>query len=437
MKNVATKSIAENSVQNPNSTFLDSSTIFNLPVFTYNRQSKTIAITLHVKNVSPDTITMAHEKSSIEIKFTSIGAGYFPISYAFYFGTPSECGTVEDVRTEAWDNNVIIQIDFDQLVMYDKYYAGLSRNDFKEFACPYSGKNVTSSKEDIIKENSVKKVNVAVENIALDELNIKITGKPLTTPVIHVSHAEKQRKQKTSTVKKNRSFSESHCDELLADIEEEEKTKHKKLTTTLAPPSCVHHPKMRSVSESSNEDQLAYEPILKGILKRRSSYNRSASECSTGDHPTGGYSCSVDLGIGSFSSIPEECNQKLSESARKTVTFDKNLCRKLLFKMNSTIVGQRKPKTNKRKKKKRTPTDRERRYSEGEASDYESKMADEAATKSKVCDCNQGIKTNDSSGQLRSSSKAYKIIDKQSKSPDTDKTAHLEFKNGLMFDIEI
>lgn len=36
--------------------------------------------------------------------------------------------------------------------------------------------------------------------------------------------------------------------------------------------------------------------------------------------------------------------------------------------MNSTIIGQRKPKENKRKKKKRT---QERRYSEGEASDYE------------------------------------------------------------------
>lgn len=38
--------------------------------------------------------------------------------------------------------------------------------------------------------------------------------------------------------------------------------------------------------------------------------------------------------------------------------------------MNSTIVGQRKPKNKKRKKKKNTG---ERRYSEGEASDYDPK----------------------------------------------------------------
>lgn len=39
--------------------------------------------------------------------------------------------------------------------------------------------------------------------------------------------------------------------------------------------------------------------------------------------------------------------------------------------MNSTIIGQRKPKENKRKKKKRN---QERRYSEGEASDYENNL---------------------------------------------------------------
>lgn len=39
--------------------------------------------------------------------------------------------------------------------------------------------------------------------------------------------------------------------------------------------------------------------------------------------------------------------------------------------MNSTIIGQRKPKENKRKKKNRN---QERRYSEGEASDYENNL---------------------------------------------------------------
>lgn len=108
--------------------------------------------------------------------------------------------------------------------------------------------------------------------------------------------------------------------------------------------------------------------------------------------------------------------------------------------MNSTIVGQRKPKTNRRKKKKHSTGDRERRYSEGEASDYETKPLEGP------CDCNKKkmIGAIDENGGHGPRSKTNgkgngRIVDKQqqAKEPDTDKTAHLEFKNGMMFDIEI
>lgn len=105
--------------------------------------------------------------------------------------------------------------------------------------------------------------------------------------------------------------------------------------------------------------------------------------------------------------------------------------------MNSTIVGQRKPKSNRRKKKKRSAGDRERRYSEGEASDYETKTLEEP------CDCNKkktmGI-SDENGPRSKTNGKANgRVVDKQQqgKGPDTDKTAHLEFKNGMMFDIEI
>lgn len=107
--------------------------------------------------------------------------------------------------------------------------------------------------------------------------------------------------------------------------------------------------------------------------------------------------------------------------------------------MNSTIVGQRKPKPNRRKKKKHSTDDRERRYSEGEASDYESKTDSCDDCKQKSTDNNS---TNSKNGpavtaQPKVNAKAGRVVDKQTKGPDIDKTGHLEFKNGLMFDIEI
>lgn len=76
--------------------------------------------------------------------------------------------------------------------------------------------------------------------------------------------------------------------------------------------------------------------------------------------------------------------------------------------MNSTIIGQRKPKENKRKKKKRS---QERRYSEGEASDYENQLQQTDA-------CNNHCV-------------------KSGAATDINKNQDVEHKNNLIFDIEI
>lgn len=73
--------------------------------------------------------------------------------------------------------------------------------------------------------------------------------------------------------------------------------------------------------------------------------------------------------------------------------------------MNSTIIGQRKPKENKRKKKKRN---QERRYSEGEASDYENNLQ---------------------TGSSRCQKPSAPVV--VNKNKDTDN------KSNLIFDIEI
>lgn len=77
--------------------------------------------------------------------------------------------------------------------------------------------------------------------------------------------------------------------------------------------------------------------------------------------------------------------------------------------MNSTIIGQRKPKENKRKKKKRN---QERRYSEGEASDYENNLQASGA-------CNNRCQ------------KPTASVDVNKNHKDT------EHKTNLIFDIEI
>lgn len=320
-------------------TFLDSSILYTLPTFTYNRMKKTIALTLNAKNVSSDSIEMAYEKSAIQLKFSSIGAGHFPIHHAFYFNIPSEPGTIQDARAEAWDNNVIIQLDFNPLKSFESYHAGLSKQDYKEFPCPFTEKCGRPTAKDIEAKTTLNEaISVDVKSIAAEEIQIEITSSsPVTVETannIAATVAASKGKNKKKSNKKNRSYSESHCEELLADIEEEHATKQATklaLGPSGAANDCIHL-KLRSISESSNDEQHSCEPILKGILKRRSSYNRSASECSTDEQASGKYSCSIDLGVGSFSSIPEERGSEMSESVRKTVTFDKNLCRKLLFK---------------------------------------------------------------------------------------------------------
>lgn len=86
----------------------------------------------------------------------------------------------------------------------------------------------------------------------------------------------------------------------------------------------------------------------------------------------------------------------------------------LSFRMNSTIIGQRKPKENKRKKKKRC---QERRYSEGEASDYENHL--QAQSCGDKCQKNNKNNCNNNPNSSKTNNK------------DAD------LKNNLIFDIEI
>lgn len=108
-------------------------------------------------------------------------------------------------------------------------------------------------------------------------------------------------------------------------------------------------------------------------------------------------------------------------------------------------MGQRKPQANKRKKKKRTT---ERRYSEGEASDYDTKPT-EAVTKAAprndqvVQKRDSGVDLSDDTCSKPSLSSSITNNTKtanrtQQKIASTDpKHCDLEFKNDMIFDIEM
>lgn len=276
-----------------------------------------------MKNVEPASIAVINDSIHVAVKFTSIGSGYFPVNYAFYFDTDS--ATIKTVpRPEAWDNNFIIQIELDSIDGFNKYRAGLSQNDCTEFTCPQTRQRKISSRSDddgvVIDatENIVIETVLTTEQVQIDitNMNIDLTSKKSSAP---------QQKKSKKANKKNRSFSESHCDDL--------KAEQTCSNSTIANNNCLQHSsvmKSRTQSESSNDDHHSELFPLKSILKRHSLYDRQPSECSTDEQH--GLSCSVDLGIGSFTSIPEEQDHELSESVRKTVRFDKQLCRKLLFK---------------------------------------------------------------------------------------------------------
>lgn len=323
-----------------NDTFLDSSITYTLPHFTYNRFENTVAFTLHVKNVEPESIVAIDNPNTYRLKFTSIGCGYFKNYYAFYFSIPNGMASMRpSPRVEAWDNNVVVQIELDSIEKFHAYAAGLSESDCKTFECmemkTYTEKksndnntaNGTGTGTDAVTVKNTKLNYVEIETaMSNKELQIEITNKnfqkpktPATVEPPQEPQRTKRKKSKT-TNKKARSLSESHCDDLKL-IEEAPKTENE--TKNCCEMECN---KPRTHSESSNDEHHMELYPLKGILKRHSSYDRTTPECSLDEH-----GCSVDLGIGSFKSIPEEKGSTLSESVKKTVRFDKQLCRKLLF----------------------------------------------------------------------------------------------------------
>lgn len=89
--------------------FLDSSLAYILPPYTHNVMDDTVAFTFHVKNTEPDSVKVKEEANKIFIKFVSVGAGFVPLHYAAIIAFENNVH-YENICAEAWDNNVILQL---------------------------------------------------------------------------------------------------------------------------------------------------------------------------------------------------------------------------------------------------------------------------------------------------------------------------------------
>ena len=66
-----------------------------------------------MKNVSPDSFLkkVFSDRTAVSLKFSSLGAGFVPLHYAFAIDFPSALGGLDEEKMEVefWDNNLVLQ----------------------------------------------------------------------------------------------------------------------------------------------------------------------------------------------------------------------------------------------------------------------------------------------------------------------------------------
>lgn len=317
--------------------FLDVNVDYVLPNFTFNQIDEILAFTLHVKNVDPSSIIIDRKDfiNTAHIKFSSIGAGFFPIHYSFCVKFPSQqAGIFREITAEAWDNNLIFQFELNNHD-FPSYEAGLTDNDLVsyEIAERLVARHPMTSQGKEIEDDSLS---IEVRSDNETELVIEVGGKDseneesksrhettsndeVSEDVFDEHQAGPKRQAKKATKKRNkkmRSMSESYCDQLKViseldslKIEEKEAKAYKK---------------SRSLSESSDENgsgDAKGKSQYKSILKNSASFSE-CNESSVDDNQGKFYSISADFGIC-------ESHDSLSESCKKTVRFSDTIKRQL------------------------------------------------------------------------------------------------------------
>ncbi|KAH8275208.1 hypothetical protein KR026_002254 [Drosophila bipectinata] len=407
--------------------FLKNSVKYLLPgKFDCNVLDNVMAFVLHVPNVQPDSIETLREQRSLHIQFATIGSGYYPTHYAFYVELPADedgGSAIENVEAEAWDNNVVLKLCLSsQSKSPIRYLAGLDATDLNEY--PVHGQYTVKSKRKDGQNTESAPLDVKFDH---NKESLKVTIRPVPSATEedeveeqheeHQPHAQNKKpsKKQRKRNKKERSLSESACEDIV-------QAQH---IENPAPPakSFLKLPqrKQRSYSEC-NDSSVGSGGSHRGILKRFSRYGPRPSmsdSCSSIDDCSSSYSCSVDasgasLFSQSFGGIPEEdrSDAGLSESCKKTVRFNDHIM-KQVFRLDSSILGQRKKNQKRRDLKLRA---QQRRLSEGDSVDYEESRGDALKVRS-----NKGNKLHDSGLDLTGTAAAHSDVDG---------------KNAMMFEMD-
>lgn len=321
--------------------FLDSNVNYILPSFTFNQIDEILAFTLHVKNVDPSSIIIDRKNllNIAHIKFSSIGAGFFPIHYSFCVKFPSQHAEIfREITAEAWDNNVIFQFELNN---YDfpAYEAGLNEEDLASYEVAerlVAHHPMTSQGQDIEDDS----LSIEVRSNTETELVIEVARKDsdsdskprnetsndeVSEDVFDEQKAADGVKRQTKKAmrkrnKKMRSMSESYCDQL--------KVINELDSLNLDENEAKERKKARNMSESSDDHEVGSGDAphqnrqqYKSILK-----HSSLSECnesSMDDHQVKGfYSLSADFGICAS-------HDSMSESCKKSVRFSDIIKRQL------------------------------------------------------------------------------------------------------------
>lgn len=160
--------------------FLEGCIRYILPPYTHNFLDDVIAFTFHVKNTEPNSVVVISKENVINIKFTSIGSGFVPVHHAAVI-VFEEGVKFKDVSGEAWDNNVILQLE-------------LAGNIPQTFKIGLSEDSMTIEHFDVSQFKKIPQLEVAESVNCLEEVE---------TPIIEVTNLGSETNIVVSSTNKN------------------------------------------------------------------------------------------------------------------------------------------------------------------------------------------------------------------------------------------
>ncbi|KAH8299966.1 hypothetical protein KR044_007989 [Drosophila immigrans] len=438
--------------------FLQHHLHYQLPAkFDCNVLDNVMAFVLHVPNVQPDSIQTLQLPRSLHLQFASMGSGYYPTHYALLVQLREDIDAkllIDRVEADASDENVVLRLYMSAGCEFmPSYLAGSDSNDLKEYTLGHHKDN-----EEQLVEGK-QSLQVSLDHNELEQA-VEVTVAPPGSidaedeagePKQQEEHEQLQQHKKLNKKQRKRnkrSLSESACEDIKAEEQhqrqqqqqkqpERQQLKHSTPELVSQPMATLKLPqrKQRSFSECNDSSGSS---VHRGILKRFSRYGPRPSisdSCSSIDDCSSSYSCSVDAaGAGfsqSFGGIPEERvggdDAGLSESCKKTVRFNDHIM-KQVFRLDSSILGQRKKNQKRRDCKLRA---QQRRLSEGDSADYEE--TDVAGQQQQQQSDNRKHAFHDSGLDLTggSSTKGNKNYNEEE-----NKRNEADAKNAMMFEMD-